>query len=118
MYKSPNDASKSPVKRRMYDIVADAFARKGGIAKPESAPAQSHDGVLPGVATIPGGWRGDAFERGKADADGVPYGGGRPDIRFAVGNDGEIYILSKSDGMIRKLTAAVSAPLATKVSSA
>src|SRR5213596_2134048 len=104
--KSPNDASKSPVKRRMYDIVADAFARKGGIAKPESAPPQSHDGVLPGVATIPGGWRGDVFEPGKTDANGVAYGGGRPDIRFAVGGDGELYILSKSDGMIRKLTTA------------
>jgi hypothetical protein len=115
MYKG--DGSKSPVKRRMYDIVADAFGRKGGIGRPESAAAQSKDGVLPGVATIPGGWRGDVFERGKADADGVAYGGGRPDIRFAVGNDGELYVLSKSDGMIRKLTAIVSPPLTSKVSS-
>ena len=106
MYKASNESSKSPVKRRMYDIVADAFAKKGGIARPESA-GQSNKGVLPGVATIPGGWRGDAFEPGKADADGVVYGGGRPDIRIAMGDDGELYILSKSDGMIRKLTALV-----------
>jgi hypothetical protein len=115
MYKS--EGSKSPAKRRMYDIVADAFARKGGIGRPESAPPQSKDGVLPGVATIPGGWRGDAFERGKPDGDGVAYGGGRPDIRFGVGADGELYVLSKSDGMIRKVTAVMSSPLTSKVSS-
>jgi hypothetical protein len=115
MYKS--EGAKSPAKRRMYDIVADAFARKGGIGRPESASPQSKDGVLPGVATIPGGWRGDAFERGKADADGIAYGGGRPDIRFAAGVDGELYVLSKSDGMIRKLTAVMTAPPASKVSS-
>jgi len=98
------------VKRRMYDIVADAFARKGGIGRPESAGPQSQKGVLPGVAGIPGGWRVDAFEPGKADAAGVVYGGGRPDIRIAVGGDGELYILSKSDGMIRKLAAVVTPP--------
>ena len=102
MYKGSNEGSKSPVKRRMYDIVADAFARKGGIARPESA-GQSNKGVLPGVAGIPGGWRGDAFEPGKADANGVVYGGGRPDIRIAMGGDGELYILSKSDGVIRTI---------------
>jgi glucose/sorbosone dehydrogenase len=103
-------------KRRLYDIVADSFARKGGIGRPESAPAGSKNGVLPGVAGIPGGWRGNVFETGKPDADGVAYGGGRPDIRIAVGGDGELYILSKSDGMIRKVAAVVSAPSATKVS--
>jgi len=117
IYKSADDRSKSPVKRRMYDIVADAFARKGGIAKPESG-AQSKNGVLPGVATIPGGWRGDAFEPGKVDNNGVPYGGGRPDIRLAMGSDGELYILSKSDGMIRKITGVANTPAASKVSSA
>ena len=35
---------------------------------------------------------------------GAPYGGGRADIRLALGGDGEIYVLSKSDGMVRKLT--------------
>jgi hypothetical protein len=94
-------------KRRMYDIVADTFAQKGGIASPESAGSQAKKGVLPGAAGIPGGWRGEAFESGKADGNGIAYGGGRPDIRFAIGGDGELYILSKSDGMIRKLTTVV-----------
>ena len=33
-------------------------------------------------------------------------GRGRVDLRFAVDNDGEIYILTKSDGMIRKVVGA------------
>ena len=32
------------------------------------------------------------------------YGGGRADIRIAEGIDGELYVLSKSDGMIRMLS--------------
>jgi hypothetical protein len=107
MYKNPNGGSNSPVKRRMYDIVADGYAQKGGIGRPESAGPQSKNGVLPGAAGLPGGWRGDTFEAGKTDANGIAYAGGRPDIRIAMGGDGELYILSKSDGMIRKLTAVV-----------
>ncbi len=53
--------------------------------------------VLPGGATVTGG----------NDPDGIPYGGGRADIRLALGGDDEIYILSKSDGMIRQLVAVV-----------
>ena len=41
-------------------------------------------------------------------------GGGRADIRIAMGGDGEVYVLSKSDGMIRKMTAVVTPPPATK----
>jgi hypothetical protein len=33
---------------------------------------------------------------------GAMAGRGRVDLRFAVDNDGELYILTKSDGMIRK----------------
>lgn len=33
-------------------------------------------------------------------------GPGRVDLRFAVDNDGEIYVLTKSDGMIRRVVAA------------
>jgi hypothetical protein len=101
-------------KRRMYDVVADAFAKKGGIGSPESAGAQSKKGVLPGAASVPGGWRVDNFEAGKPDANGVAYGGGRPDIRIAVGGDGELYILSKSDGMIRKLNGVMGTPLTSR----
>jgi mono/diheme cytochrome c family protein len=37
---------------------------------------------------------------------GAMAGRGRIDLRFAVDNDGELYILTKSDGMIRKVVAA------------
>lgn len=82
------------VKRRMFDIVADAYLRKNGTPAATSA--------LPGGAT--------GTRRGEADPYGEGYGGGRADVRFAVGGDGEIYILSKSDGMIRKMTAATRSP--------
>ena len=103
MYKNPYDASlKSPVKRRMYDIVTDAFAHKDGIPNPKT--------VLPEGSRTTGGWRGKIFMPPKADPYGVMYGGGRADVRLSMGGDGEIYVLSKSDGMIRKLTAVVTPP--------
>jgi hypothetical protein len=106
MYKSPYDASaKAPVKRRMYDIVADAFAHKDGVVSPET-----HLGALPGEAAATGGWRGKDFSTPKADPYNVPYGGGRADLRLSMGGDGEIYILSKSDGMIRTFAAVVTPP--------
>ena len=37
---------------------------------------------------------------------GAIAGRGRVDLRFAVDNDGELYILTKSDGMIRKVVGA------------
>ena len=81
-YDNPNQG---PVNRRLFDIVADEYAHKGG-----DAPGSS---VLPGVANATSG----------NDPDGIPYGGGRADIRLALGGDGEIYVLSKSDGMVRAL---------------
>ena len=45
---------------------------------------------------------------------GVAYGGGRADVRLSEGGDGEIYVLSKSDGFIRKMVAVVAPPPATK----
>ena len=71
----------------MFDILAGEYTSKGG-----DAPGSS---VLPGGATVTSG----------NDPDGIPYGGGRADIRLAVDGDGELYVLSKSDGMIRKLVA-------------
>ena len=48
--------------------------------------------------------------RGGKDADlpggAVVSGAGRADIRIAVDGVGELYILSKSDGMIRAVTGA------------
>ncbi len=46
---------------------------------------------------------------------GMVAGRGRVDLRFAVDNDGELYILTKSDGMIRKV---VGAALTTSTSAA
>ena len=110
MYKSPYDVSlKAPVKRRMYDIVADAFKHKDGtVVNPDA-----HLGVLPGAATMTGGWRGTSFLTPKADPYNVPYGGGRADVRLSMGGDGEIYILSKTDGMIRTFAAVVTPPPST-----
>jgi len=106
MYKSPYDLSETaPVKRRMYDIVADAYAHKGGVADPVS-----HQGVVPGFSTAAGGWRGKTFAPPKSDPYGVLYGGGRADVRLSMGGDGEIYIMTKSDGMIRTLAAVVAPP--------
>jgi hypothetical protein len=105
MYKSPYDASaQTAVKRRMFDVVAETYAHKGG------TPAQ--DRVLPGNAAATSGWRDAEHHQPKADPEGVTYGGGRADLRIAVGGDGELYVLSKSDGMIRKMTAVVAPPAA------
>ncbi|MES2694967.1 MAG: PQQ-dependent sugar dehydrogenase [Verrucomicrobiota bacterium] len=62
---------------RMYEIVVDEYRARGG-----------RDTDLPGSATV-------------SDLTG----GGRADIRLAVDNAGELYVLSKSDGMIRSLSA-------------
>jgi hypothetical protein len=103
VYKSPYDtASPTAVKRRMFDVVAESYSHKGG------TPAQDH--VLPGAAGATTGWRDEEHKQPKADSDGVPYGGGRADVRIAIGGDGEVYVLSKSDGMIRKMTGVISPP--------
>ena len=110
IYKSPYDtATQSAVKRRLYDIVADGYAHKEGVPNPDSK-----EGVLSGGSGMVGGWRGKTFTPGKPDPYGVPYGGGRADVRLAMGGDGELYVLSKSDGMIRKLTAVVTPPPASQ----
>jgi hypothetical protein len=77
--------------RRMFDVVADEYHLKGGNVTGQ---------VLPTGAPVTSG----------NDPNGVPYGGGRADIRLAVGGDGELYVLSKSDGMIRKLVATLTPP--------
>jgi hypothetical protein len=103
MYKSPYDAAaQTAVKRRMFDVVAETYSHKGG------TPAQ--DRVLPGAAGATTGWRDPDHKQPKADSEGVAYGGGRADVRIASGGDGEVYVLSKSDGMIRKMTAVVTPP--------
>ena len=81
------------------------YAHKDGVADPVT-----HQGVLPGEANAVGGWRGKTFVTAKPDPYGVPYGGGRADVRLSMGGDGEIYVLSKTDGMIRILAAVVTPP--------
>ncbi len=95
-----------PAKRRMFDIVAETYARKGGM------PAPDH--VLPGNAAATTRSQDPAHAEAKTDPEGVAYGGGRADIRMALGGDGELYVLSKSDGMIRKLTAVLTPPPTSK----
>jgi len=56
--------------------------------------------VLPGLAVL--------TNNGTLDPYGVAYAGGRADLRLSMDADGELYVLSKTDGMIRKLTAVVS----------
>jgi hypothetical protein len=102
VYKSPDGSSSHAVKRRMFDIVAETYSRKGGM------PAPDH--VLPGNAGATTRSQDPEHREPKMDPEGVAYGGGRADIRMAMGGDGELYVLSKSDGMIRKMTAIVTPP--------
>jgi mono/diheme cytochrome c family protein len=48
---------------------------------------------------------------------GAMAGRGRVDLRFAVDNDGELYLLTKSDGMIRKVVGAKAATTPTPAAS-
>ncbi len=103
MYKSPYANSSAPAaKWRLYDILAESFSHKGGQPKQNAA--------LPGASTVVGGWRGDNYREGPPDPYGVKYGGGRADIHLAMGGDGELYVLSKSDGMIREFVAVITPP--------
>ncbi len=103
MYKSPYDKSSAPAaKWRLYDILAESFSHKDGQPK--------QGAVLPGASGAVGGWRGETFREGPVDPYGVKYGGGRADIHLALGGDGELYVLSKSDGMIRKFVAVMTPP--------
>lgn len=100
LFDDPADwPDRGAIPKRLFDIVGDEYARRGGIAG--------------GSARLPqaGGHMSDAD-----DTHGVPYGGGRADIRFAEDRHGELYILSKSDGMIRKLGAARSGVTSTALS--
>ena len=82
MYRSPSGSGTPAVDRRLFDIVAEAYARKGGI------PAQ--DRVLPGTAGTTTGWKDPEHRQPKADGDGVPYGGGRAGVRLVIGEDREL----------------------------
>jgi hypothetical protein len=63
----------SAIRGPMFQIIEDAYEDRGGL-----------DPDLPGGANVTGTF-------------------GRADIRLAADNDGELYVLSKSDGMIRAI---------------
>lgn len=95
VHDSPIDSPDlGPVTRRLWDICAVTYTNRGG---------------MPGSQRLPGGP--SSLTTWGSDIDGVPYGKGRADIRLAQDADGELYVLSKSDGMIRKLTRALSPPV-------
>jgi glucose/arabinose dehydrogenase len=96
-YSSPFDAD-GLKERRLFDITRDAFDRRN---EPEQALGSTTFGPADGDA-LPGG----ADVTDGDDPYGVAYGGGRSDIRLAL-IDNEIYVISKSDGMIRALTTAL-----------
>lgn len=103
VYKSPYDqANTSAVKRQMFSIIAETYSHRGGTPGP--------DRVLPGRGGATTGWRDTEQKQPKADPEGMAYGGGRADTRMALGGDGELYVLSKSDGMIRKVAALATPP--------
>ena len=103
VYKSPYDNSaQGAVNRRMFDIVADAYIAKKGV---RSKNCVLPDGSSNATGVITCGSRGHG-----PDPYGVEYGGGRADVRLAMDGDGELYVLSKSDGMIRKIMSVVTPP--------
>ena len=107
VFNSPFDSPDlGATNRRVYDLVAESFASRGG-----DPNVSSTNGVLPGRSDLVGGYSGASFIQGQLDPEGVRYGGGRADIRLAMDNEGELYLLSKSDGAIRKFAAALSPPL-------
>ena len=82
----------------MFDIVAMTYTNRGGNVSGQR---------LPGSAGSTG--------PGMTDGDGVVYGRGRVDLRLCQGSDNEIYVISKSDGSIRKLAASLGPPAITSI---
>jgi hypothetical protein len=95
----PSDFPDAGLSRwRLFDMVATTYTNRGG---------------MPGAQRLPGG--AESTNAGKTDGDGILYGRGRADLRIAQGGDGEIYIISKSDGMIRKMVASLGPPRITSI---
>ena len=83
--------------RRVFDLVRDRWDVRNEAPSGSIGFVGSADGDrLPGSAT----------STGQADPYGTAYGGGRADIRFAE-LDGELYLISKSDGMVRRIANAI-----------
>ena len=78
---------------------------RGRRRQPDDGRADSRDGRRPAPA------REETFRARGGKGEALPgvaavSGRGRVDLRFADDNDGELYILTKSDGMIRKVVGA------------
>jgi hypothetical protein len=98
VHDSPIDSPDAgPMTNRLWDVVAVTFTNRGGV-----------NAAIP-TQRLPGG--NSSYTTWGNDIDGVPYGRGRADLRLALGGDDELYVITKTDGMIRKLTAALSPPL-------
>lgn len=99
VYNNPLDVPDAGFARwRMFDIVAMTYTNRGG---------------NPGAQRLPGG--AESTGPGKTDGNGVLYGSGRVDLRLCQGSDREIYVISKSDGSIRKMVAALGPPRITNI---
>lgn len=99
VYNNPLDVPDAGFARwRMFDIVALTYTNRGG---------------NPGAQRLPGS--AESTSVGKTDINGVLYGRGRADLRIAQGGDGEIYVITKSDGSIRKMTASLGPPVITAI---
>ena len=82
--------------RRLFDVISNEYHLRGG----------NSSNALPGGANAT-----DAN-----DINGIPYGHGRADIRLAMDSDGELYVLSKSDGAIRRFASVIVPPTISSVS--
>lgn len=99
VYDNPLDVPDAGYARwRMFDIVALTYTNRGGNVSGQR---------LPGSA--------DSTGPGKMDSEGIIYGRGRVDLRLCQGGDGEIYVISKSDGSIRKMVASLGPPAITSI---
>lgn len=99
VYDNPLDVPDAGYARwRMFDIVALTYTNRGGNVSGQR---------LPGSA--------DSTGPGKMDSEGIIYGRGRVDLRLCQGGDGEIYVISKSDGSIRKTVASLGPPAITSI---
>ena len=96
-YDDPTTPAAAVESRRVFDIVRDRWDLRNETA----TGATSFDGIDDGDG-LPGG----AAATGRLDPYGVAYGGGRADIRLAVIDD-ELFVISKSDGMVRQIVNAV-----------
>ena len=89
--------------RVWYAELADVLAADDG--NPATV-AQMHE-IDAGLRRIVEGTYRARGGKGEAlPGTAVVSGRGRVDMRFAIDNDGELYILTKSDGMIRKVVGA------------